>query len=75
MNELMNGAKSAQMGDFVVRILNHQHHTWQGTITWIGREKEIVFRSTLELIMLMDSAVRGDGTGWENAKDKPTSFD
>ncbi|MEE0713848.1 MAG: hypothetical protein U0M58_04865 [Blautia sp.] len=42
---------------FVVNIKCRQNHTWQGTVKWIEGQKEIPFRSTLELIKLMESAI------------------
>lgn len=45
---------------FVVNIQFQQNATWQGTITWIEQKKTVRFRSTLEMIKLMDSAVSDD---------------
>ena len=42
---------------FVVRILNTQNATWQGTVTWSEGGKKVPFRSALELLYLMDEAV------------------
>ncbi|MDR1246895.1 MAG: hypothetical protein LBK57_07680 [Clostridiales Family XIII bacterium] len=42
---------------FIIRILNQQNATWQGTITRIERKEEQYFRSLLELIKLIDSAL------------------
>lgn len=54
------GDDLCQMGKkatFLVRILFRQHTSWQGSITWVeGRGKQN-FRSVLELILLMDSAL------------------
>ena len=46
-----------ERGIFVVQILNTQHATWQGVVTWMNGEKSQPFRSALELIRLMDSAL------------------
>lgn len=48
-----------QNGDrtFVVKILNNQNATWQGTVAWTDGRKQETFRSALELIRLLDSAV------------------
>lgn len=40
----------------VVQILNTQYATWQGTVTWSDGKKQ-PFRSALELIRLIDSAI------------------
>ena len=42
---------------FVVRILNTQNATWQGTVTWTDGKRMESFRSALELIRLIDSTL------------------
>jgi len=42
---------------FIITILNNQHATWQGTITWVNTKNTQHFRSALELIKLIDSVV------------------
>lgn len=42
---------------FVVTVKDCQNGSWQGTIQWIESREERAFRSTLELIRLMDSAI------------------
>lgn len=50
--------KGANVGEtFVVNIKCRQNHTWQGTVKWIEGQKENSFRSALELIKLMESAI------------------
>lgn len=44
-------------GTFVVKVVNTQNATWQGTINWLEGERTEAFRSALELIKLVDSAV------------------
>lgn len=46
---------------FVVRILNTQNATWQGTVTWTDGKRMESFRSALELIRLIDSTLLGAG--------------
>ena len=53
--ETMTGEKGK--GTFVVKVLNTQDATWQGTISWLEGEKTQAFRSALELIKLVDSAL------------------
>lgn len=43
--------------NFVIRILNTQNATWQGTVTWTDGKRTEAFRSALELIRLIDSVV------------------
>ena len=42
---------------FVIEVKSTQNYTWQGTVTWTQGQKKVAFRSTLELIRLLDSAV------------------
>ena len=42
---------------FVLRVLFRQNASWQGSITWREGKQEQSFRSVLELILLMDSAL------------------
>lgn len=42
---------------FVVRVLDLQNSTWQGTVTWTDSGKQEQFRSALELIRLIDSTL------------------
>ena len=42
---------------FTVRILFLQNASWQGSISWLEGYKEESFRSVLELLLLMDSAL------------------
>lgn len=45
---------------FILEILNTQNNTWQGTVLWTKTQQKIPFRSALELIHLLDSAVGTD---------------
>ena len=47
---------------FELRILFRQHASWQGELLWLDRRDRQSFRSVLELITLMDSALRAKGT-------------
>ncbi len=42
---------------FAVRILFRQNASWQGSVTWLEGKQEQSFRSVLELILLMGSAL------------------
>lgn len=44
---------------FAVRILFRQNASWQGSVTWLEGRQEQSFRSVLELILLMNSALTG----------------
>jgi hypothetical protein len=43
---------------FAVRILFRQNASWQGSVTWMETGREESFRSVLELLLLMDSALK-----------------
>jgi len=43
---------------FLVNIQFQQNATWQGTITWTEKNLTQRFRSTLEMIKLMDDAAK-----------------
>jgi len=42
---------------FCLRVLFRQNASWQGSLTWLEGKKEESFRSVLELILLMNSAL------------------
>lgn len=42
---------------FAVRVLFRQNASWQGSLTWLEEGKEESFRSVLELLLLMHSAL------------------
>ena len=44
-------------GTFIVKILNEQNSTWQGSVTWVEEQKTQNFRSALELIKMIDEAL------------------
>lgn len=43
---------------FELQILFRQHTSWQGMILWKEQHRQQSFRSVLEMILLMDSALR-----------------
>ncbi len=47
-------------GTFVVKIEFCQHGTWQGKVIWAEENRSERFRSTLELVHLMNEAIAGD---------------
>lgn len=47
-----------EMGTFEIKILFRQNASWQGIVTWKEQEKEESFRSVLELLLLIDSALQ-----------------
>lgn len=59
--------QEGKLATFSLEILFRQNATWQGTVTWLEGGKSQSFRSVLELVFLMDSALRGSISG-ETAK-------
>lgn len=51
----MNKSKNA--GTFVIKIVDKQNATWQGSVNWVEGKQEKSFRSALELIKLIDGAL------------------
>lgn len=52
---------------FIIEIKSNQYNSWQGSIEWIEGKRMESFRSVLELVKLMDSAMEVQG---ENGKSK-----
>ena len=52
--QFRKGAKAT----FELKVLFRQHSSWQGIVVWKERKTEQSFRSVLELICLLDSALR-----------------
>ncbi len=51
---------------FLINVKYRQNASWQGTIKWLEANTEKNFRSTLELIKLMDDAVGSENdVGWD----------
>lgn len=49
--------RSGQIATFMIRLLFRQNASWQGSVTWCEGRMEESFRSVLELLLLMDSAL------------------
>lgn len=45
---------------FAVHIRYFQNSTWQGEIVWKNKNKTQYFRSELELLALMEEAIKSD---------------
>jgi len=57
MKEMKTKKPKKTKGTFVIQIQHRQHATWQGTITWVDKEKSVNFRSALELLKLIDGSL------------------
>lgn len=49
--------KTGDQATFALRILFRQNASWQGSVRWLEGKQEQSFRSVLELIFLMTSAL------------------
>lgn len=49
--------QEGKLGTFAVRVIFRQNSSWQGSVCWLERNIEESFRSALELLLLMDSAL------------------
>ncbi len=56
----MNVSKDKKGGTFVVHIDYCENSTWQGEVLWADRNERKKFRSTLELLKLIDSALEDE---------------
>ncbi len=62
-NDLMtnnNHNIDKKKGTFVVKIEFWQRGTWQGRVIWAEENRSERFRSTLELVRLMNEAIAGE---------------
>lgn len=50
--------QEGKLATFSVRIIFRQNASWQGSVSWLEGKREESFRSVLELILLMDGALR-----------------
>ena len=49
--------RTGKHATFSLRILFRQNASWQGSVTWMEGKKMQSFRSVLELVLLMNSAL------------------
>ena len=53
-------AMEGKLASFSLRILFRQNSSWQGSLMWHEGKAEESFRSVLELLLLMDSALAAE---------------
>lgn len=51
-------SRTGAQATFAVKILFRQNASWQGSVVWLEEKKEQSFRSVLELILLLNSALQ-----------------
>ena len=54
----VGAVRRGAMATFDLQVLFRQNSSWQGVIVWRERKTEQPFRSVLELVRLMDSALQ-----------------
>ena len=54
-----NLEQEGKKATFSVRIIFRQNASWQGSVSWLEGKQEESFRSVLELLLLMNSALSG----------------
>ncbi len=57
MDNILFDALGDNKNKFIIQILSRENNTWQGTIEWIEKKQKIPFRSALELMCLINSAL------------------
>ncbi len=57
MSEEVFETERGDKATFLVQVQFRQNASWQGTITWTEEKKTLRFRSMLEMVRLMDSAL------------------
>ncbi|MBR9940278.1 hypothetical protein KE540_08490 [Lachnospiraceae bacterium Marseille-Q4251] len=55
-------------GTFVVHVQYLENSTWQGEIGWAEKNESLKFRSALELLKIMDSALATTEQGEEKGE-------
>ena len=55
---------------FVVEVVDQQNASWQGSVNWVNTGKKEHFRSALELISHIDSALESEKKDSEKVEDK-----
>jgi hypothetical protein len=49
--------KSEGNAKFIIHVKFRQNSTWQGEIKWVDKDKTQYFRSSLEMVKLIDRAL------------------
>lgn len=62
---MSNRQKKAET--FIIKVMDQQNATWQGSVTWVDEQRERYFRSTLELLKLIDGALEKRNDDEENS--------
>jgi hypothetical protein len=52
-----DGPQTGKLATFSVKVIFRQNASWQGSVSWLDGGREESFRSALELLLLMHSAL------------------
>ena len=63
--ELLPKPDQEAIATFKVKVIFRQGASWQGKLSWTEGKEEVSFRSALELIKLMDSALPQPEICWQ----------
>ena len=59
VSQMPPDVRQGEEATFYLKVLFRQNASWQGTVRWVETGQEESFRSVLELLLLMDSAMSG----------------
>lgn len=65
--------ETGQLATFALRVMFRQNASWQGSVTWLETGREESFRSVLELLLMMDGALRERGPGRDRERGTPAT--
>lgn len=57
MNERTHSKNRTNKGTFIIEVTDQANASWQGRVTWVNGKQKQYFRSTLELIKMIDAAL------------------
>lgn len=51
---------SKKNNTFIVKVIKEENHSWQGSVTFVETNETQHFRSTMELLHLMEGGLKDD---------------
>lgn len=58
--EDLDEERRRELATFQLRVLFRQNASWQGSLIWVDKQMDAQFRSVLELVRLIDSALAAE---------------
>ncbi|MDO4581751.1 MAG: hypothetical protein Q4B96_04105 [Bacillota bacterium] len=58
---MTNKPAAKEKATFIIQLNSRQNSTWQGSLVWSDRNVSKRFRSALEMLKLIDSALNEQG--------------